>query len=525
MFCEKCGNKMNEGEKFCEKCGTPVSPPVVNTVNAPAQEAVNNTAPQENTAVNNAVPQPVVTAPKPPRQPMSPKAKKAILFSSIGAGVVVITLIVIFAFVLPMLNRVKVQEFIKVDFDEDMLYEGHASATFSIDGTEIYDKYLNGGKSAAEKLDKYKNADDIGSFLSDLGSDLSGSSGVYTVLKNCDVSVEVKGASDNTEETKETEATEDEEYNRHEANTSASVSELKGDEVVVVKLTWDKDEDSINEIKRAEKAAGISFDTTDTTVEIKISDELEKDKLKLEKVQNVDILDYIAENNLAGTKGIKEGDLSFCIKDFEYEVGDYKLVFVAEDYGIGTVHALEKEETLDDYTSSYGSVDLLSEDSIDYLCTGDKVTVNVEAQHISGTNIFIKESSKTFEIKANEPLDTESAKNNIESIKVAFNKEIEDVMDVSNPVISNIYLLEKKNDSADYENKIVVVYKCNYNDIFMGKTTSVYTEYYFEDVYMDGDDLIYYNSGTAWDREESLKDLEKYSPNLNDNNYTKVKIS
>lgn len=69
MFCEKCGNKMNEGEKFCEKCGTPVSTPVVNTANAPAQEAVNNTAQQANTAVNNATPQPV-TAPKPPRQPM-----------------------------------------------------------------------------------------------------------------------------------------------------------------------------------------------------------------------------------------------------------------------------------------------------------------------------------------------------------------------------------------------------------------------------------------------------------------------
>lgn len=516
MFCEKCGNKMNEGEKFCEKCGTPVSTPVVNTANAPAQEAVNNTAPQANTAVNNATPQ-SVTAPKPPRQPMSPKAKKAIMFSSIGAGVVVITLIVLFAFVLPMLNRVKVSDYIKVNFDEYSLYEGHASATFMIDSEEIY--YINHKADTAVKDLSDYDYKDIESYLNNLNS----GSAVSQIISNCDVSVEVKGASEKTEET---ETTEEVETYVPETNTSATVKNLKSDDVVVVKLTWDKDEDSIKEIQRAEKAAGISFDTTDATVEIKISDELEKDKLKLEKVQNVDILDYIVQNNLAGTKGIKEGDLSFCIKDFEYEVGDHKLVFEPSTYyGIGNVYALEKDETLDDYTSSYGSVDLLSEDSIDYLCTGDKVTVNVEAQHISGTNIFIKESSKTFEIKANEPLDTESAKNNIESIKVAFNKEIEDVMDVSNPVISNIYLLEKKNDSADYENKIVVVYKCNYNDIFMGKTTSVYTEYYFEDVYMDGDDLIYYNSGTAWDREESLKDLEKYSPNLNDNNYTKVKIS
>lgn len=24
MFCEKCGNKLSEGDAFCEKCGAPV---------------------------------------------------------------------------------------------------------------------------------------------------------------------------------------------------------------------------------------------------------------------------------------------------------------------------------------------------------------------------------------------------------------------------------------------------------------------------------------------------------------------
>ena len=518
MFCEKCGNKMNEGEKFCEKCGTPV----VNTANAPAQEAVNNTAPQANTAVNNATPQPV-TAPKPPRQPMSPKTKKAIMFSSIGAGVVVITLIVLFAFVLPMLNRVKVQEFVKVDFSDSMLYEGHASAEFSIDSLDIYDKYLSDGKSAEEKLDKYKNADDIGSFLSNLGSDLSddlsGSSGIYTILQNCDVSVEVKGASEKTEET---ETTEEVETYVPETNTSATVKNLKSDDVVVVKLTWDKDEDSIKEIKRAEKAAGISFDTTDTTVEIKISDELEKDKLKLEKAEDVDILDYIAENNLAGTKGIKDGDLSFCIKDSEYEVGDYKLVFVPGDYySIGYVRTIDKDETLEDSTSSYGSVDLTSEDSIDYLSTGDKVTINVEAQHISGTNIFIKESSKTFDIKANEPIDTVAAKNNIDKIKAVAQKNLNDE---DNLAIVNVYLLSKKNYNANYKNEVIVVYSFD-RENYSGKIEKKYNTFSYYNAYMDGDTFAYGSSEKDWWLDDSLKDAEKYGSDLNDDNYTKVKIS
>lgn len=515
MFCKKCGNKMNEGEKFCEKCGTPVSTPVVNTANAPAQEAVNNTAP----AVNNATPQPV-TAPKPPRQPMSPKAKKAIMFSSIGAGVVVITLIVLFAFVLPMLNRVKVQEFIKVDFNEDMLYEGHASATFSIDGTEIYDKYLSDGKSAKEKLDKYNNIDDIGSLLSAYGSSLSdelSNSGISTILENCDVWVEVKGASEKTEETETTE-----EYDsKYDTHTSSTVSNLKGDEVVVVKLIWDKDEDSIKEIKRAEKVAGISFDTTDTTVEIKISDELEKDKLTLEKIQEVDILDYIAENNLAGTKGIKDGDLSFCIKDFEYEVGEYKLAFVSADYGIGGLYAPNKDETFEHNAVYPNGLYFSSDDSTSSLSTGDNVTLNVESHHFPGTNIFITESSKTFEIKANEPIDTVTAKNNIDKIKaVAQNK----LTDEDNLAILNVYLLNKKNNNANCENVVVVVYSFDRTD-FLGETEKKYNTLYLCDAYMDGDDLACSSVDTGWINSSSLKDVEECSSFLNNSDYTKVKIS
>lgn len=520
MFCEKCGNKMNEGEKFCEKCGTPVSAPVVNTADAPAQEVVNNTAPQANTVVNNAVPQPV-TAPKPPRQPMSPKTKKAIMFSSIGAGVVVITLIVLFAFVLPMLNRVKVQEFVKVDFDEDMLYEGHASATFSIDSLDIYDKYLSDGKSAEEKLDKYKNADDIGSLLSNLGSDLSddlsGSSGIYTILQNCDVSVEVKGDSNNAEET---ETTEEVETYVPETNTSATVKNLKSDDVVVVKLTWDKDEDSIKEIKRAEKAAGISFDTTDTTVEIKISDELEKDKLKLEKVQNVDILDYIAENNLAGTKGIKDGDLSFCIKDFEYEVGDYKLVFVSADYGIGGLYAPNKDETFEHNAVYPNGLYFSSDDSTSSLSTGDNVTLNVVSHHFHGTNIFITESSKTFDIKANEPIDTVAAKNNIDKIKAVAQKNLNDE---DNLAIVNVYLLNKKNNIENHENVVVVVYSFDRTD-FLGETEKKYNTLYLYDAYMDGDDFACSSVDTGWINSSSLKEVEEYSSYLNSKDYTKVKI-
>lgn len=56
MFCQKCGNQLNEGAAFCPKCGTRVGEPKVNTVNqqpvTPRQTIpVNNTA--KDTKSNN----------------------------------------------------------------------------------------------------------------------------------------------------------------------------------------------------------------------------------------------------------------------------------------------------------------------------------------------------------------------------------------------------------------------------------------------------------------------------------------
>ncbi|MBQ1239483.1 MAG: zinc-ribbon domain-containing protein, partial [Ruminococcus sp.] len=44
MFCEKCGNQLNDNDKFCQKCGAPVNP-------------------------LNAAPQQVAAAPQPEVQP------------------------------------------------------------------------------------------------------------------------------------------------------------------------------------------------------------------------------------------------------------------------------------------------------------------------------------------------------------------------------------------------------------------------------------------------------------------------
>ena len=42
MFCKKCGNEIQTGQKFCIRCGTPVSTDVKETVKPQKKETVNN---------------------------------------------------------------------------------------------------------------------------------------------------------------------------------------------------------------------------------------------------------------------------------------------------------------------------------------------------------------------------------------------------------------------------------------------------------------------------------------------------
>ena len=45
MFCEKCGNPMNDGEKFCQKCGAPVPGQAPAEAAQPVQQAPEQAAP------------------------------------------------------------------------------------------------------------------------------------------------------------------------------------------------------------------------------------------------------------------------------------------------------------------------------------------------------------------------------------------------------------------------------------------------------------------------------------------------
>ncbi len=56
MFCIKCGNKLNDGDKFCEKCGTPIDEPVAQ---ATVETAINTEA---DSVAAEVIPEPVPVA-------------------------------------------------------------------------------------------------------------------------------------------------------------------------------------------------------------------------------------------------------------------------------------------------------------------------------------------------------------------------------------------------------------------------------------------------------------------------------
>ena len=71
MFCEKCGNPVNDNDKFCQKCGAPVKP-----LNAAPQQAPEAPQPEVQPMQAPEAPQPEVQpvqapeAPQPEVQPV-----------------------------------------------------------------------------------------------------------------------------------------------------------------------------------------------------------------------------------------------------------------------------------------------------------------------------------------------------------------------------------------------------------------------------------------------------------------------
>lgn len=506
MFCEKCGNKINDGELFCQKCGTKISDEFINAQQPVAQQPVVQQPVTQQAPTQTAYTYNQQTAPSAPKAPRKPIPKKFILGGAIGAGVIAVACIVIFV-ILPMFNKADLSKYIRVDFDENMLYEDLANATVSFDEKELTYAFITDGKTEED----YKNSlsgGDYSDLLNSLQSQLGGKAvGLSTILDNCKINAYIKGDENATEET-----TEDEGIGSSIVSSNKTYLEkLSSKDVIVVELIWDKDQESQRDVERAEKSMGVNFDKTDKTVELSVSDELKKDDLTLKETQKVDILDYIEKNKLTKTKGFKDGDLSFSISDFEFDAGDYKIVYSRSDsYDIRVKKGDDYVGYIDVKIKKKGS-DKYSSYNLDDLSAADVVTIVLDKDYIEGTNLVIATQEKEFTITPNTPITLDEAKSNAEAIKKTVAEYVENNSStLKNPTVVNAYLITPVDASkSNWQNKILVYVQGKYEGWF-SSYDKYYITYEVSDAYISNGNLEYdYLSSGNGNKE--LTELIKYN--------------
>ena len=173
MFCEKCGNVINDGDLFCQKCGAPV--PGQTPVQAAeqtaeqvqeVQQAASQAPEQAPQQAQQFAPAPdqaqqFAPAPKAPRKPLSPKMKKIIIFGGAGVAVLAAFLIVLFTVIIPGIReaaRVDITKYYTIKIDgvdkeeeNPSVLDGKIDGSFGID----YKKFAEENKVDEEKAEDY----------------------------------------------------------------------------------------------------------------------------------------------------------------------------------------------------------------------------------------------------------------------------------------------------------------------------------------------------------------------------------
>lgn len=513
MFCEKCGNKLGEGDAFCEKCGAPVTQdnPVPETGNA---NPINQEVPQNPTFENNsdvnfqqpAQPNPVQAQPKVKK----PFPTKIVIICGVAA-VVIAGIIVTLCTLIPYLNRIKPEEYIKVEFDEETLYDGYASADVYIDDDAIENEKVSDDKKS--DIDYGKYADNIskgdwGSVLNDAVDDYSKSqASVSSILDYCNVTAYLKDA--------KTESTTGDDSDESYTVTSATVENIGKDDTIVVELKWDNSEDAKKDISEYESTLGIQFDKSDVKKEFKVSDILKENNLTLKEITEVDILKYISDNKLIKTYGVSDGDYSIDIDPFEYKVND--------DYTL----KYESGSSIDVYDKNDDYVDYFYLDidgNTRYLDEGDTVTIKTDQEIIDGTSLLIKASSLEITVEANKVMTLDEAKDNIDKVTDSLGKYIDKYYSrFTSYSPAEVYYVQPKETTDDAQAYILVIEKGKYEG-WSKDYDNYYYGFYIENPYMVDDNVYSTNMGSR-SGNEKLADYKKYENLFKSDDYTCTKIS
>lgn len=413
MFCENCGNPMNDDEKFCQKCGTPapgqarVETPVQAPAAAPA-EAPQPYAPTPEQAAQPYVSQQYPAAPKAPKKPLSPLMKKIILFGSIGVAVIAAFLVVLFVVIVPGCQeaaRVDITkyytiEITNIDKEEETpsVLDGKIDGHFNIDYKKFAKDYKVSEEKAEQNLEALaymlelkatdKDGKEVSSYIDDMKSD-----DVYKIT--------VSWPGENAGQSSELDAL-NEGLKQYGVDLSSYTDALS----------------PAKTIAKAEKELGVEFKHKTLSREIKVGDALKAQGISLIEPTEMDVLGYVKENNLLVQDGHRSGDITLSVKAFETTFGDYTVKKSDDDYYSDiTVKKGDKE---------VGSFDIELSDHY-YLKSNDEITVSYDSydvDRLADKGVVLTGDEFTYTVVGPEEFTLDVAKKNIELLKTYFNDNV-----------------------------------------------------------------------------------------------------
>lgn len=454
MFCESCGTKLPDDALFCENCGAkqnapaPVSAPQVEE--APVSEPV---VVEETPVAPVSIPAP---APKKERKPI-PKNKLILMIVAAAATLAIILSAII---VIPLLNKVKVEDYIDVNVSSNYneYYNGKLNISLDIDTNAIARKKLN-----TKKIQKLSGMTGL------VMTNVEYGYFIEPITNYCELAYRVKGSE-----------------NKEFLPASEASSDIKSTDVIEVKIHWIQSDDAKYQIKQYQKMLGIKFSTKDKVVEVKVADELKEADIKVKEAPMFDLLDYLKKNDLLNFYGIGKERIRFELKEFEIEKHGYTFSHSADNYSYGISYSNGDTNgviyvSLENLTNTSGYGSNFSED--------DEVLVKLDREVLNDGEIFFSKLETKVTVKGDKALSADEAKTNQSKLIERAREVLYSGDDYS---FVDMVLYSAKDEDSKQANVLTVVFK--ETNTFFGNTYEYYYVVYLEDVYMTDSGVNCYNT-------------------------------
>ena len=456
MICKKCGHRVPDGKKVCPNCGVWIEQKSNQKYKRLRQEEK-----KENKGFKKT-------------KGLPAKTKRTIIIAAASVVAIGLILFLIFGVIIPAaIPKTDISKNLTVVFDSKTQYDGSLSGSITLN------------REAAKKEVDNEGIDDMV---------LTGV--VDRLLYYADLEYKTKDG-----------------WSSGKSQNSVHFDNLSGDDEIRVEITWPDDEESKEGIAREEKNSGITIDKSPKTIKVKLADYVKAYGIELKKANEVNVLEYIKENDLIISVPSDDG-ITAGIDSFKTEIGGY--VFENGSFNDKSVRVYNKKGEL------FSTVFFEFSDTKD-LKEGDTVTLDYSKDNHSAdkSGLLLKGEPVEYTIVTPEPVSADSAKDHLDSVKGYFTDNASNLDDDAekgdNIEISAVYFSENKKDAA--YNKLVVVYKNKSQNYCRTAELS-------HDGFFSGDRFVFYGYTELSDKDKSEEEAINDTPCLDskNENYSVTKV-